>query len=51
MIDEARTPLIISAPDTEPTDKYYKFAKMVRSLTKEQDYKLDEKAKTATQPI
>lgn len=48
LIDEARTPLIISAPDTEPTDKYYKFAKMVRSLTKEQDYKLDEKAKTAT---
>jgi preprotein translocase subunit SecA len=48
LIDEARTPLIISAPDTEPTDKYYKFAKMVRSLAKEQDYKLDEKAKTAT---
>ncbi len=48
LIDEARTPLIISAPDTEPTDKYYKFAKMVRSLTKDQDYQLDEKAKTAT---
>ncbi len=48
LIDEARTPLIISAPDTEPTDKYYQFAKMVRSLTKEQDYKLDEKAKSAT---
>ena len=48
LIDEARTPLIISAPDTEPTSKYYQFAQMVRSLTKEQDYKLDEKAKTAT---
>lgn len=48
LIDEARTPLIISAPDTEPTDKYYKFSKMVRSLTEEQDYKLDEKAKSAT---
>ncbi len=48
LIDEARTPLIISAPDTEPTDKYYQFAKMVRSLSKEQDYKLDEKAKSAT---
>ena len=48
LIDEARTPLIISAPDTEPTDQYYHFAKLVRSLTKDQDYKLDEKAKTAT---
>ena len=48
LIDEARTPLIISAPDTEPADKYYKFSKMVRSLTEEQDYKLDEKAKSAT---
>ncbi len=48
LIDEARTPLIISAPDTEPTQKYYEFAKMVRSLAKDQDYKIDEKSKTAT---
>lgn len=48
LIDEARTPLIISAPDTEPTNKYYQFAEMVRSLSKEQDYKLDEKSKSAT---
>lgn len=48
LIDEARTPLIISAPDTEPTQKYYEFAKMVQSLTKDQDYKIDEKSKTAT---
>ncbi|HQM15981.1 MAG TPA: preprotein translocase subunit SecA, partial [Candidatus Woesebacteria bacterium] len=48
LIDEARTPLIISAPDAEPTQKYYEFAKMVRSLTKDQDYKIDEKARTAT---
>lgn len=48
LIDEARTPLIISSPDTEPTDKYYKYAKMVKSLTKDQDFKIDEKAKTAT---
>ena len=48
LIDEARTPLIISAPDTEPTNKYYQFADMVRSLSKEQDYKLDEKSKSAT---
>ncbi len=48
LIDEARTPLIISAPDSEPTDKYFEHAKMVRSLVIDQDYKLDEKAKTAT---
>ncbi len=48
LIDEARTPLIISAPDSEPTDKYFEYAKMVRSLVVGQDYKLDEKSKTAT---
>ncbi|MGD9129105.1 MAG: preprotein translocase subunit SecA [Candidatus Woesebacteria bacterium] len=48
LIDEARTPLIISAPDTEPTKKYYDYAKMVRSLSKDQDYKIDEKAKSVT---
>jgi preprotein translocase subunit SecA len=48
LIDEARTPLIISAPDTEPTKKYFDYAHMVKSLVKDVDYKLDEKAKTAT---
>lgn len=48
LIDEARTPLIISAPDSEPTDKYFEYAKMVRSLVVDQDFKLDEKSKTAT---
>ena len=48
LIDEARTPLIISSPDTDPTQKYYRYAKMVNSLAKDQDYKIDEKAKTAT---
>jgi preprotein translocase subunit SecA len=48
LIDEARTPLIISAPDSEPTNKYYDFARMVDALVKDVDYKLDEKAKTAT---
>lgn len=48
LIDEARTPLIISAPDSEPTDKYFEYAKMVRSLVVGQDFKLDEKSKTAT---
>ena len=48
LIDEARTPLIISAPDTEPTQKYYEYAKMVESLAKDQDYKVDEKARAVT---
>lgn len=48
LIDEARTPLIISAPDTEPTDKYYKFAQLVEKLNPDTDFKVDEKAKSAT---
>lgn len=48
LIDEARTPLIISAPDMEPTDKYYKFAQMVDKLNSDTDYVVDEKAKSAT---
>jgi preprotein translocase subunit SecA len=48
LIDEARTPLIISAPDMEPTDKYYKFAQMVGNLNPDTDYKVDEKSKSAT---
>lgn len=48
LIDEARTPLIISAPDSEPTSKYARFAAFARSLTAETDYKIDEKQKTAT---
>jgi len=48
LIDEARTPLIISAPDTEPTDKYYKFAKLIDSLNPDTDFKIDEKAKSAS---
>lgn len=48
LIDEARTPLIISAPDTEPTKKYYDFAKIVETLAKDSDYAVDEKMKTAT---
>lgn len=46
LIDEARTPLIISAPDTEPTQKYFEFAKMVDTLQKEIDYSTDEKLRT-----
>ncbi len=48
LVDEARTPLIISAPDSEPTTKYARFAGFARSLTHEKDYKIDEKQKTAT---
>ncbi|OGM80245.1 preprotein translocase subunit SecA, partial [Candidatus Woesebacteria bacterium RIFOXYB1_FULL_40_26] len=48
LIDEARTPLIISMPDTEPTDKYYKFAQLVDKLNSDTDYSVDEKAKSAT---
>ena len=48
LIDEARTPLIISAPDMESTDKYYQFAKIVKTLVKDTDYNVDEKRKAAT---
>ncbi len=48
LIDEARTPLIISAPDTEPTKKYYDFARLVGQLNPDTDYKIDEKVKSAT---
>jgi len=48
LIDEARTPLIISAPDMEPTDKYYKFAQLVEKLNSDTDFKIDEKAKSAS---
>ncbi len=48
LIDEARTPLIISQPDTDPTDKYVQFARMVEQLQEEADYTVDEKHKAAT---
>jgi preprotein translocase subunit SecA len=48
LIDEARTPLIISAPDTEPTQKYYEFAKLVDKLNPDTDFKVDEKAKSTS---
>jgi len=47
LIDEARTPHIISAAQEEPTQKYYEYAKIVEKLTSEIDYKIDEKLKTA----
>lgn len=48
LIDEARTPLIISAPDIDLTEEYFKYSKMVKSLVSDIDFKIDEKAKTAT---
>jgi preprotein translocase subunit SecA len=47
LIDEARTPLIISGPAEESTDKYYKVNKLIYQLKKETDFKIDEKAKSA----
>ena len=47
LVDEARTPLIISRPDQEPTSKYYEFAKLIDSLSSVSDYSIDEKQKTA----
>lgn len=47
LIDEARTPLIISAPAEESTEKYYEFARLVDKLVEKTDYQIDEKLKTA----
>jgi preprotein translocase subunit SecA len=47
LIDEARTPLIISGPAEESTDKYYKINRLIYQLKKETDFKIDEKAKSA----
>lgn len=46
LIDEARTPLIISGQAEESNELYYKFAKIVPKLRNEIDYTVDEKAKT-----
>jgi preprotein translocase subunit SecA len=48
LIDEARTPLIISAPDVEAGQRYQIFARLVPSLKKEVDYTLDEKTRTVS---
>lgn len=46
LIDEARTPLIISAPSATSGTSYAQFAKVVRQLIKDKDYETDEKRKT-----
>ena len=45
LIDEARTPLIISGPSEESTDKYYKINRIIPSLKPEEDFTLEEKNK------
>ena len=47
LIDEARTPLIISGYGNRSSDMYYKMDRVVRRLVKDRDYTIDEKAKTA----
>lgn len=46
LIDEARTPLIISGPGQKSTDNYYVMAKLVPQLKLGEDYTIDEKQKT-----
>lgn len=48
LIDEARTPLIISMPDNEPTSKYGKFSVLAKKLKSGEHYKVDEKQKNST---
>ena len=48
LIDEARTPLIISAPDAESTKMYEQFSKIVPQLKENADYNIDEKMRAAT---
>ncbi len=48
LIDEARTPLIISSPSQGVTDKYQKFAHLIPRLKEGQDYNIDEKMRAAT---
>ncbi len=48
LIDEARTPLIISGPGEEPGEKYYQYAKLIPRLRAEEDYTIDEKSRSAS---
>ena len=46
LVDEARTPLIISGPSEESTDKYYRINQFIPRLRREKDYAIDEKSRT-----
>jgi preprotein translocase SecA subunit len=48
LVDEARTPLIISGPAEESTEKYYAINRVIPRLQKEVDYSIDEKLRSAT---
>ncbi len=48
LIDESRTPLIISAPDTESSQLYKEFSQLIPKLKKDEDYEVHEKEKAAT---
>ena len=48
LIDEARTPLIISGASEESTEKYYRVDKIIPHLTPKEDYEIDEKLKTVS---
>jgi preprotein translocase subunit SecA len=47
LVDEARTPLIISGQGNEPTEKYYTYARLIPRLVAEDDFTIDEKTKSA----
>ncbi|NIS74558.1 MAG: preprotein translocase subunit SecA [Deltaproteobacteria bacterium] len=46
LVDEARTPLIISGPSEESTDKYYRSNSVIPNLKKDRDFTVDEKSRT-----
>lgn len=48
LIDEARTPLIISAPAEESADLYFKLARLINGLKTNEDYVVDEKMRAVT---
>ncbi len=48
LIDEARTPLIISSPEAKATDQYYRFAKIAAKLSRETDYTIDEESQSVS---
>lgn len=48
LIDEARTPLIISQPHAKPTDRYYAFARIAANLKRDTDYTVDEKQRAVS---
>ncbi|MDQ3655033.1 MAG: preprotein translocase subunit SecA, partial [Chloroflexota bacterium] len=48
LIDEARTPLIISGPAGDAADRYYQFAQIIKQLRKDRDYEVDIKHRNAT---